>query len=50
MISDSYCSYIIYNQVYMTKSIGHILEHEFFCLGHLGCAGNKGKKSGFEIF
>ena len=25
-------------------SIGHILEHEFFCLGHLGCAGSKGKK------
>ena len=25
-------------------SIGHILEHEFFCLGHLGCAGSKAKK------
>ena len=25
-------------------SIGHILENEFFCLGHLGCAGSKGKK------
>ena len=25
-------------------SIGHILEHDFFCLGHLGCAGSKGKK------
>ena len=25
-------------------SIGHILEHEFFCMGHLGCAGSKGKK------
>ena len=25
-------------------SIGHILEHEFFCLGHLGCAGSKGEK------
>ena len=25
-------------------SIGHILEYEFFCLGHLGCAGSKGKK------
>jgi hypothetical protein len=25
-------------------SIGHILEHKFFCLGHLGCAGSKGKK------
>ena len=21
-------------------SLGHILEHEFFCLGHLGCAGS----------
>ena len=21
-------------------SIGHILEHEFFCLGHLGCSGS----------
>ena len=31
-------------------SIVHILEHEFFCLGHLGCAGSKGKKSGFEEF
>jgi hypothetical protein len=31
-------------------SIGHILEHKFFCLGHLGCAGSKGKKSGFEFF
>ena len=31
-------------------SIGHILEHEFFCLGSLGCAGSKGKKSGFEFF
>ena len=25
-------------------SIDHILEHEFFCLGHLGCACSKGKK------
>ena len=25
-------------------SIGQNLEHEFFCLGHLGCAGSKGKK------
>ena len=25
-------------------SIGHILEHEFFCLGRLGCAGSKEKK------
>ena len=25
-------------------SISHILEHEFFCLGRLGCAGSKGKK------
>ena len=25
-------------------SIGHILEHDFFCLGHLGCAGSKEKK------
>ena len=25
-------------------SIGHILEHDFFCLGHLGCAGSQGKK------
>ena len=25
-------------------SIGHILEHEFFCLGHLGWAGSKEKK------
>ena len=25
-------------------SIDHILEHEFFCLGHLGCAGSKEKK------
>ena len=25
-------------------SIGHILENEFFCLGHLGCAGSKAKK------
>ena len=25
-------------------SIGHILEHEFFGLGHLGSAGSKGKK------
>ena len=24
-------------------SIGHILEHELFCLGHLGWAGSKGK-------
>ena len=24
--------------------ISHILEHDFFCLGHLGCAGSKGKK------
>ena len=31
-------------------SIGHILEHRFFCLGHLGCAGSKRKKSGFEFF
>ena len=27
-------------------TVGHILEHEFFCLGHSGlrCAGSKGKK------
>ena len=25
-------------------SIGHILEHEFFCLGHLGSSGSKEKK------
>ena len=25
-------------------SKGHILEHEFFCLGRLGSSGNKGKK------
>ena len=25
-------------------SIGHILEHEFFCLGRLGSQGSKGKK------
>ena len=31
-------------------SIGHILEHEFFCLGRLGSSGSKGKKSGFELF
>ena len=30
-------------------SIGHILEHEFFCLGCLGWAGVR-KKSGFEFF
>ena len=22
-------------------SIGYILEHDFFCLGHLGCKGKK---------
>ena len=31
-------------------SIGHILEHEFFCLGHLGCAGSKGKKKWIWVF
>ena len=25
-------------------SIGHILDHEFFCLGRLGSQGSKGKK------
>jgi len=25
-------------------SIGHTLEHEFFCLGRLGSSGSKGKK------
>ena len=25
-------------------SIDHILEHEFFCLGRLGCPGSKEKK------
>ena len=25
-------------------SIGHILEHEFLCLGRLGSQGSKGKK------
>ena len=34
---------ILPNSIY-SWSIGHILEHEFFCLGHLGCAGSKGKK------
>ena len=29
-------------------SVGHILEHGFFCLGHLGSSGSK-KKSGFEL-
>ena len=28
---------------------GHILEHEFFSLGHLGSSGSK-EKSGFELF
>ena len=28
-------------------SIAHILEHEFFYFGYLGCAGSKGTKSGF---
>ena len=31
-------------------SIGHILEHKFFCLGRLGSQGSKEKKSGFEEF
>ena len=31
-------------------SIGHILEHEFFCCGRLGSQGSKEKKSGFEEF
>ena len=31
-------------------SIGHILEHEFFCLSRLGSQGSKEKKSGFEVF
>ena len=30
-------------------SISQILEHEFFCLGHLGSSGSK-KKSEFEFF
>ena len=30
-------------------SIGHTLEHEFFCLGRLGSSGSKGKR-GFEFF
>ena len=28
----------------MSWSIGHILEHEFFCFGRLGSQGSKGKK------
>ena len=38
-VADFYAHDCIYSW-----SIGHILEHEFFCLGHLGCAGSKGKK------
>ena len=33
-----------------SRSISHILEHEFFCLGRLGSSGQKGKKNGFEFF
>ena len=32
-----------HNSVY-SWSIGHILEHEFFCLGRLGSQGSKEKK------
>ena len=32
-----------------SKSIGHILEQEIFCLGRLGNQGSK-EKSGFEEF
>ena len=47
----SYCEnpYLIYvrgctpSSIY-SWSICHILEHIFFCLGHLGCAGSKEKK------
>ena len=34
----------IYPSSIYSWSIGHILEHEFFCLGHLGCAGSRRKK------
>ena len=33
-----------------SKSIGHILEQEFFCLGRLGNQGSKEKRAGFEEF
>ena len=29
--------------------MSHIMEHEFFCLGHLGSQGSM-EKSGFEVF
>ena len=38
---------IISPVLYTVGSIGHILEHEFFCLGHLDCADSKEKQSGF---
>ena len=31
-------------------SIGHILEHEFFCLGLLGSSGSKEKKVDLSYF
>ena len=37
-------------QFYYSCSLSHILEHEFFCLGHLGSPGSKGKKIGFKFF
>ena len=54
LLSNQFWANILYVQeVFWAKSpvlytvgqyIGHILEHDFFCLGHLGCAGSKGKK------
>jgi hypothetical protein len=32
----------------LSVSIGHILEHEFFCLGRLGSQGSKGEKVDFR--
>ena len=43
----SKCSTCVYDNIpssIYSWSIGHILEHEFFCLGHLGSQGSKGKK------
>ena len=53
-VQDSFLEYFFFgdlkNELHFLPSsiyswsIGHILEHELFCLGHLGCAGSKGKK------
>ena len=44
LVLEAKTKYTLYPRSIYSWSIGHILEHEFFCLGCLGSQGSKEKK------